>query len=113
MHELSVTENILEIAIRHAERAEATRISELNLVIGDLASIIDDSVQFYWEILTKNTIAEESRLHFKRIQTVLECKNCNQEYQPNGKDLVCPTCGGIQINIISGNEFYLESINIE
>jgi hydrogenase nickel incorporation protein HypA/HybF len=113
MHELSVTENILDIAIRHADRAEANRISDLYLVIGDLSSIIDDSVQFYWDILTKNTIAEESRLHFKRIHTVLECKNCEQEYQPNGKDLVCPTCGGIQINIISGNEFYLESINIE
>jgi len=113
MHELSVTENILDIAIRHAERAEATRISDIYLVIGDLASIIDDSVQFYWDILTKNTIAEESRLHFNRIQTVLECKNCEKEYQPNGKDLVCPTCGGIQISIISGNEFYLESINIE
>ena len=113
MHELSVTENILDIAIQHAERAEAIRIKDLYLVIGDLSSIIDDSVQFYWDILTKNTIAEESRIHFKRIPTELECKNCGQEYQPNGKDLACPTCDGIQIKIISGNEFYLESINIE
>jgi hydrogenase nickel incorporation protein HypA/HybF len=113
MHELSVTENILEIAIRHAEKADARQIKDLYLVIGDLSSIIDDSVQFYWEILTKNTIAEESILHFKRIPTELACKNCNQAYQPNGKDLACPSCGGIQINIISGNEFYLESINIE
>ncbi len=113
MHELSVTENILEIAIRHAERADARQIKDLYLVIGDLSSIIDDSVQFYWEILTKNTIAEESILHFKRIPTELECKNCNQAYHPDGKDLACPSCGGIQINIISGNEFYLESINIE
>jgi hydrogenase nickel incorporation protein HypA/HybF len=113
MHELSVSENILDIAIRHAERAEATKINDLYLVIGDLSSIIDDSVQFYWDIITKDTIAEESTLHFKRIHTVLECKKCNQKYQPNGKDLACPSCGGVQINIVSGNEFYLESINVE
>jgi hydrogenase nickel incorporation protein HypA/HybF len=113
MHELSVSENILDIAIRHAENAEASKIRDLHLVIGDLSSIIDDSVQFYWDIITKNTIAEGSTLHFKRLQTILECKNCNQEYQPNGKDLVCPSCGGLQIYIISGNEFFLESINIE
>jgi hydrogenase nickel incorporation protein HypA/HybF len=113
MHELSVSENILDIALRHAERVNAIKIKDLYLVIGDLSSIIDDSVQFYWDIITKNTIAEESTLHFKRIQIVLECKNCKQDYQPNGKDLLCPSCGGSQINIISGNEFYLESINVE
>ena len=113
MHELSVSENILDIAVRHAERVEAIKIKDLYLVIGDLSSIIDDSVQFYWDFITKNTIAEESTLHFKRIQTVLECKNCNKDYQPNGKDLLCPSCGGSQINIVSGNEFYLESINVE
>ena len=113
MHELSVSENILEIAIRHAERAEAKKIVDLFLVIGDLSSIIDDSVQFYWDIITKNTIAEESSLHFRRIKTVLKCKNCKQEYQPNDKDLACPSCGSVQINIVSGNEFYLESINVE
>lgn len=67
MHELSVTENILEIAIRHAERADARQIKDLYLVIGDLSSIIDDLVQFYWEILTKNTIAEKSILHLKEF----------------------------------------------
>ena len=113
MHELSVTENILEIALRHAETAEAKQIKDLYIVIGDLSSIIDDSVQFYWDILTKNTIAEESILHFRRIPTQLECKNCDQVYQPNGMNLACPSCKGTQINIISGNEFYLESINIE
>lgn len=113
MHELSISENILDIAIRHAERVEARKIIDLYLVIGDLSSIIDDSVQFYWDIITKDTIAEESTLHFKRIKTVLECKKCKQLYQPNDRELACPSCGSVQVNIVSGNEFYLESINVE
>jgi hydrogenase nickel incorporation protein HypA/HybF len=113
MHELSVSENILDIALKHAGRVEASRILDLFLVIGDLSSIIDDSVQFYWDIITKDTIAEDSILHFKRIETVLKCRGCKQEYQPNGKDLACPSCGSLQISIVSGNEFYLESINVE
>ena len=112
MHELSVTENILEIALRHAKSANAIKITDLYLVIGDLSSIIDDSVKFYWDIISKDTIAENSSLHFKRIHTTLNCRECNFEYQADKNALICPNCGGTNVSIISGNEFYLDSINI-
>ena len=113
MHELSVTENILEIALRHARSADANRITDLYLVIGDLSSIIDNSVQFYWEIITKDTVAEGSVLHFERIKTELNCLICNQKYYPNDNDFACPECGGLRIDIVSGDEFFLEAINVE
>ena len=46
MHELAVTQSILEIALRHAERASARRILSINLVIGELTGFVDDSIQF-------------------------------------------------------------------
>ena len=52
MHELAVTENILNIALTHAEKSDAARITNLYLVIGQLSSVLDDSVQFYWDLLT-------------------------------------------------------------
>ena len=78
MHELSVTESILEISLRHANNASAKRISNLYLVIGQLASIIDDSVQFYWDIISKGTLQTERYLHFRRIPTTLTCLDCNK-----------------------------------
>ncbi len=50
MHELAVTERVLEISLRHAEAAHATRITQIHLVVGQLSSIVDDSVQFYWDL---------------------------------------------------------------
>ena len=47
MHELPVTESILEIALRHAQEAGARRITDLYLIIGQLSTIVDDSIQFY------------------------------------------------------------------
>ena len=64
MHELPVTESVLEIAIRHAEQAEASRVTAVNLTIGQLSSIVDDSVKFYWDIITENTLCEGSKLQF-------------------------------------------------
>lgn len=113
MHELAVTQNILEIALRHADNAGAKRIIKLNIVIGQLASFIDDSIQFYWGIIAKDTIAEKANLCFERIPVEFLCQDCNNQYQMNGFEFLCSNCGGKNLKIIKGKEFYLDSIDIE
>jgi len=113
MHELSVTESILEITLRHARQAQARRVTALHLVIGQLASIVDDSVQFYWDIMTKDTLADGAVLHFRRIPAELECSVCNTRYALPADDMTCPSCHSAQVKVVSGSEFYLDSIEIE
>ena len=113
MHERAVTESILEIASRHAKQSGASRITDLYLVVGDLSSIVDDSVQFYWDLVSENTPAQGSTLHFRRIATQMSCLDCSHSYTPGENDFNCPNCGGARIKIIAGNEFYLESIGVE
>jgi len=113
MHELSVTESLLDIALKHARNAKAAHITDIYLVIGQLASVIDDSVQFYWDIISKDTIAEGAELHFKRLQTEFVCKECKYQYQPIEKDFSCPSCASSNIEILTGREFYVESIEIK
>ncbi len=113
MHELSVTESLLEIALRHARQAQASQVTALHLVVGQLASIVDDSVQFYWDFVSKDTLAEGAKLHFRRIPAELECQACHHGYPLTGSALVCPACGASQVKILAGEEFYLESIEIE
>lgn len=113
MHELPVTENILEITLRHARQANAKRVTDLYLVVGQLSSIIDDSIQFYWDIISQDTIAEGAVLHFRRIPTRMMCRSCGHQFAPTGEDFACPECRSAQIQIIAGDEFFLESINID
>jgi hydrogenase nickel incorporation protein HypA/HybF len=113
MHELTVTESILEISLRHATKANAKRITNLYLVIGQLASIVDDSVQFYWDIISKGTIAEEATLHFKRLPATLACLDCNHQYNPGSDGFSCPECNSDHVTVISGEEFFMEAIDVE
>ena len=113
MHELSVTESLLKIAVEHAEKAQAKRVTDLHIVIGELASMVDDSIQFYWEIIAKDTIAEQARLHFQRVPAELQCNTCLERYHPTDKELICPKCSGVGAKIIAGEEFALESIDVE
>lgn len=113
MHELSVTENILEIAVRHAEQAKAKKVTDIFIVIGSLSSIVDDSVSFYWDIISEDTICHESKLHFKRIPAELECIECGNKYTIESGLSACTSCGSAKVKVISGEEFFLDSIEIE
>lgn len=113
MHELSITQNILDIALRHAEQAGATRITHLHLVIGDFSSVVDDSVQFYWDVISQGTMAEGAELHFGRVPGTLRCLACQMAFSPDGRDFACPDCGGHQVMVVDGDQFYLDSIEVE
>ena len=93
MHELTVTESILEIVVRHGEQAGAQSITDIHL--------------------SEGTIAEGAALHFNRIQTEMECLECQKRYQPSQGDLSCPACTSRKVKIISGEEFFVDSIEVE
>lgn len=113
MHELAVTESILEITLRHAEQARGVKVTDIHLVIGELASIVDDSVQFYWDMVAEDTIAEGAKLHFRRIPAEMECLDCGRRYHPGEGQLRCPECEHGRVRVIAGEEFQLEAIEVD
>ena len=113
MHEMAVTESVLDIVTRHAHQAKALRVVRVHLVVGELASIVDDSVQFYFGFLSQGSIAEGAELVFRRIPVELECGACGNRWQPVTADWACSQCGASRARIVSGREFYVDSIEVE
>jgi len=113
MHELAVTENIVSVVTRHALEAGAARVISIHLVIGELASIVDDCIQFYFDFLSKGTVVEGAQLVFKRIPVTLRCGNCQHEWVPEAGDWTCPACSVSQAQVIAGREFSIDHIEVE
>jgi hydrogenase nickel incorporation protein HypA/HybF len=113
MHELPIAKSVLEIALRHAEEAGADSIVQLNLVIGELSSVVDDSIQFYWDIISRGTIAEGAALHFERVPGQLKCLACGHAFALDREEYICPACGETQVVVVGGDAFRLESIEVE
>lgn len=113
MHELAVTESLLNTASDYAIKNNAQRVISLNIIIGELSSIIDDSVQFYWDIISENTICEKSTLIFNKIPAKFICQSCSEEFKIKGELRPCPVCGSMDLRTTQGDEFLLESIEIE
>ena len=78
MHELAVTESLLNIACDYAIRNNAQGVISLNITIGDLSNIIGDSVQFYWDIISEKTICEKSTLVFNKLSAKFICQSCGK-----------------------------------
>jgi len=113
MHELSITQNILTIALEHADKHQAQRITAIRLVIGQLSSLVDDAIQFYWDIISDGTQAKGAQLVFQRLPARLQCQACGHSYPLNAQAYTCPHCGQDAAQVVGGQEFYIESIDIQ
>jgi hydrogenase nickel incorporation protein HypA/HybF len=113
MHEMAVTQSILDIAVRHALQAGASRITHINLVIGEMSGVVDDSVQFYFDFLSQDTIAQGAKLVFDRRPAVYRCGECGTTFHPQGLDWACPACEALAFEVVSGREFQVDSIEVQ
>lgn len=113
MHEMSVTQNILDIVIQHAQQAGASRVTRIDLVIGEMSGIVDESIQFYFDFLSRESIAAGATLAFDRRPAVFRCRECGTTYHPEGFDWICPGCGALTFEIVSGREFQVASIEVD
>ena len=120
MHELSVTQAILQVVLDHAQKAGAGRIQRINLVVGELSGIVGDSVQFYFDFISRGTPAEGAELAFRREPARFRCQACGHEYEPAGLEgappglpWACPNCGEMRPEVIGGRELQVESIEVE
>ncbi len=113
MHELSVTQGMLDIVLKKAKEARASRITGINLVIGEMSSIVDDGVQFYFDFLSRDSIASGATLSFTRIPIQVRCRNCGLSFAPDKSLWSCPQCSEWDVEVIAGREFYIDSIEVE
>jgi hydrogenase nickel incorporation protein HypA/HybF len=113
MHELAVTENIVSIAIAKATEVQAQRIIQINIVIGELSGFVPDCIQFYFDSLSRETIAQEATLHFQTLPAQLRCRDCATVFSPHNGAWLCPQCQRHRVEVVQGREFYVESIEVE
>ncbi len=88
-------------------------MTAITIVVGDLTSIVDESVQFYFNIMTKGTILEDAILRFKRIAPEFVCTDCGHLFTGRSIGIRCPDCGGKSIVADKGQEFYIESVEVD
>ena len=110
MHELSVSSAIVDTAVRHAG---GRRVLSVRVRLGELRQVVPDSLAFWFEFVSRETLCEGARLEQEVVPARLRCAPCDAEWQIEQPSFRCPTCGGADVAVTSGEELEVESIEIE
>ncbi len=110
MHELSLSGAVLNTVVKHAG---GCRVSLVSMRVGRLRQVVPDTLEFYFEFVARGTICEGARLEQEVVEASLRCNPCERTWEIEIPAFRCPTCGGSDVEIASGNEFEVESIEIE
>jgi hydrogenase nickel incorporation protein HypA/HybF len=113
MHEQSIVESILALALQNAKKANARRIASINLVVGDYTGVVEDAVNFYFGFLSQNTIAAGAKIHYTHVPGQLRCRDCDILFPLQKQNYSCPICEGKRVEIVGGRELYIENMEVE
>ncbi|MDH5696028.1 MAG: hydrogenase maturation nickel metallochaperone HypA [Dehalococcoidia bacterium] len=113
MHELAITQSMLDLVLEQAGKAEAKEVGKINLVIGEMTGVVGECVQFYFDFISKGTLAEGAELSFTVVPTTARCRGCDKSFELKEFDWTCPYCQGNNMEIVAGKELFVESIEVE
>ena len=85
----------------------------MNLRIGRLAAVVEDSLKFCFEIITKDSPLEGAELVIETVPVVLRCRDCGHGWEVEGPVFTCPECKEGSVEIVSGRELEISSLEIE
>ena len=112
MHELSITQAILDLALEEARKVSANKVTKITLAVGGMTGIVPEYVEFYFEFVSKDTIAEGASLCFKRIPTQARCQECEHTFTLKAADWFCPHCQSSNLHLVAGNELHIETMEV-
>ena len=113
MHELAITEGIIEAAVPEAERHGAKKILEIRLKIGEMSGVLPECIQEYFNIASRGTIAEGARLSVEKIPITIKCASCGYNGEIPKRKIRCPECDSADIKLMSGREYSVDSLEVE
>lgn len=108
MHELSLTREVMRILAESAREAGIGRIKMVRLVVGRLAAVLPDSMRFCFDILAKDPPFGDTRLEIEETDVRGRCGSCGHEFVIGDLRFSCSLCGSPEVELVAGNELYVD-----
>ena len=112
MHEISVMQSAMEIAIQHAQAQNAKQIHRVVMRVGTLAGVVPDSLMFAFDVVAQGTLAEGATLEIETVQALCVCGDCSAEFEPKDFFYQCPQCSSIKVTLKHGKELDLSYLEV-
>jgi hydrogenase nickel incorporation protein HypA/HybF len=110
MHELSIAESIVRVAEAHAD---GRRVTAVEVRVGALRQVVPAALEFAFELVARGTPVEGAALELEEVPAKVSCRSCGAVSEIDLFPLACRTCGGLDVDVVSGEELLVESLELE
>jgi hydrogenase nickel incorporation protein HypA/HybF len=109
MHELSLTQAVVDTV---AERFGPTKVVAVRLEIGKLSGVVVDSIRFCFDLVAEGTTLAGARLQIVEPSGLGRCRSCSLAFDTDDPIVLCPSCGGANVEVLSGRELRILSVEL-
>ena len=113
MHEVSIAQGLLDIAINSCTKQGYGRIDSIKVKVGKASGIVPDSLLFAFEALKSGTMADKAVLTIEEIPVSGFCKKCDKKFTVEEAYVIsCPVCGGTSFDVETGRELNIDEMEV-
>lgn len=113
MHELGITQSIVEIALRTARGQGAKKVHSVTVEVGSLAGVVAEALQFCYEACSKETLLDGSHLLIEHVAARARCRECHTEFPLTDLLACCPQCDSAASDLLCGEEMRIKEMEID
>jgi hydrogenase nickel incorporation protein HypA/HybF len=113
MHEMTLTESIVEIAVDAATKQGASRVRRVFVDVGALSHVEPEALLFCFEAVSAGTIAEGAELDIARIPGEGRCTDCGKAIPLSERFALCPECGSPRVRMTAGDDLRVREIEVD
>lgn len=110
MHELSLASSMVEQIEAIMQEHGIENLDLVTVTIGFLSGVDPEAFEFAFPIATENTVLEGARLQIEHQPVEVRCRECSDNSSPEPLYMRCQACGSAAVDIISGRDFVLQSV---
>ncbi|HDI59733.1 MAG TPA: hydrogenase maturation nickel metallochaperone HypA [Desulfobacteraceae bacterium] len=114
MHEMGLALEIIDIATASIPAdLVGARVARVNLTVGKLSAVVPGSLRFCFQVASRETPLEGAELNIEEVPVVALCKECGHRWTIEEPVFRCPACDSPRIEVVSGRELDIRSIELE
>jgi hydrogenase nickel incorporation protein HypA/HybF len=110
VHELSLADAIVATAARYAGER---RVARIEVKVGHLRQVVPSALEFAFELVAEGTPVEGAELVLEEVPVRVACRECAAESRVSDFPLACASCGGLHVDVIAGEELFVDALELE
>lgn len=113
MHEMSLTESLIELIEGERARSGFARVRAVRLAIGALGHVEQEAMRFCFDAAARGTVVEGARLDIVSVPGEAWCLDCAKTVRLASRADPCPECGRYALQVTGGDDLRLEELEVD